>query len=66
MNENKDEYRRYEVLHLIDTLNLIMDEPISFMLFLDHIGDYIDDNFLVPSHYDHKVNDFTDSLAEPP
>lgn len=66
VNENKDEYRRYEVLHLIDTLNLIMDEPISFMLFLDHIGDYIDNKYTVPLHYDNKVNDYTESIAEPP
>lgn len=66
VNENKDEYRRYEVLHLIDTLNLIMDEPISFMLFLDHIGDYIDNKYTVPLHYDNKGNDYTESIAEPP
>lgn len=66
VNENKDEYRKYEVLHLIDTLNLIMDEPISFMLFLDHIGDYIDNKYTIPLHYDNKVNDYTESIAEPP
>lgn len=66
VNENKEEYRKYEVLHLIDTLNLIMDEPISFMLFLDHIGDYIDNKYAIPLHYDNKVNDYTESIAEPP
>ncbi|MFQ7287473.1 MAG: helix-turn-helix domain-containing protein [Lacrimispora saccharolytica] len=66
VNENKDEYRRYEVLHLIDTLNLIMDEPISFMLFLDHIGDYIDNKYTIPLHYDSEINDYTESISEPP
>lgn len=66
VNENKEEYRKYEVLHLIDTLNLIMDEPISFMLFLDHIGDYIDNKYTIPLHYDNKLNDYTESISEPP
>lgn len=66
VNKNKDEYRRYEVLHLIDTLNLIMDEPILFMLFLDHIGDYIDNKYTIPLHFDNKLNDYTESIAEPP
>ena len=66
VSESKNEYRKYEVLHLIDTLNLIMDEPISFMLFLDHIGDYIDNKYTVPLHYDNKVNEYTESIAEPP
>lgn len=66
VNENKDEYRKYEVLHLIDTLNLIMDEPILFMFFLDYIGDYIDNKYTIPLHYDNKLNDYTESISKPP
>lgn len=66
VNENKDKYRKYEVLHLIDTLNLIMDEPMLFTFFLDYIGDYIDNKYTIPLHYDNKVNDYTESIAEPP
>lgn len=66
VNENKDKYRKYDVLHLIDTLNLIMDEPMLFTFFLDYIGDYIDNKYTIPLHYDNKVNDYTESIAEPP
>ena len=66
VSESKNEYRKYEVLHLIDTLNLIMDEPMLFMYFLDYIGDYIDNKYTIPLHYDNEINDYTESIAELP
>ena len=66
VSENRDKYRKYNLLHLIDTLNLIMDEPMAFMLFIDHIGDYIDNKYTIPLHFDNNLNDYTESISAPP